>query len=541
MAIFRVQAPDGSILRIEGPDDATPAQIEAFAAQQAAPKGKSWEEKVQFERGKAQEQQMQETPLMDRFLAGMGKSFKDTGTGISQLLGRTKQSEVDEERRLSQPLMDDVAGVGGNLAGTIAQSVAIPGGSTIKGAALTNAALAGAQPVATGESRAFNTGLGAAGGAAGATGAKVVGKVFAGPKNVLTPAERELAAKAEAMGINLTPGQATGNKFLRTLESTLERMPATSAKATEKAAEQGKQFTMALTKQMGASADNLGEDVMSANKARLGAQYESIFRDAKIDLGEAPLSKLSDIADEASRFLTPGDAKIVLNRIDDIIAKVGDDGAIEGRAYQKWRSSANSSNGDVNRYLKQARGAMDEAAAEALGPEKMALYNRTNLEYKNMKRVVKPIAEKSTTGQASPGLVLERVRAAYPNMAFEGAGKIGDLAKIGKAFLKEPYGDSGTAQRQLAQALLTGGTGVGAGGITGAVTGDPMLGLGVAAGTMASRSALPKMAQALLESKAMQSYMRGGMAPKDVDPRLIELLMKGGSALPFASWNALSQ
>jgi hypothetical protein len=38
VAIFKVQGPDGSIYRIEGPDDATDEQVAAFAAQQFGPK-----------------------------------------------------------------------------------------------------------------------------------------------------------------------------------------------------------------------------------------------------------------------------------------------------------------------------------------------------------------------------------------------------------------------------------------------------------------------------------------------------------------------
>lgn len=34
MAIYRVQAPDGTILKIEGPDNASDADVAAFAEQQ---------------------------------------------------------------------------------------------------------------------------------------------------------------------------------------------------------------------------------------------------------------------------------------------------------------------------------------------------------------------------------------------------------------------------------------------------------------------------------------------------------------------------
>lgn len=542
MAIYRVQAPDGSVLRIEGPDNASSQEIEQFAAQQFKPKGKTWDEKVAFERGKLQEEHLKEMGPFERARAGFGKAFTDTAQGISQFLGRTPTSEVDEERKLSQALMDDPAAIAGNLAGGVAQSVAIPGGSTVKGAALVGGAMAGAQPVASGESRGFNTAVGAGLGAAGQGVARTLGKVATGPKNVLTPAEQELARKAEEQGIALTAGQKTGNKFLQTVESQMERMPATSAKATEQKLAQSREFTTALNRQMGAEADNIGEDVMSATRKRLGDNYEEIFKDAKIDLNREPvLAKLSEVADEAKRFLPDGDAKIVLNRIDEILEKTKD-GLVEGKAYQKWRSSATSKNGDVNNYLKQAKKAVDDAAAESLGPETMAKYAKTNEQYKAMK-TLQPLAAESASGLASPGRVMGRVKSQYPNMAFGGAGEMGDLAKIGSRFVRDQTPDSGTSQRALAQALMTGGAGTGIGAITGAVTGDPMAGLGAGAATIASRTALPKMAQMLLNNPKVQAYLAEGglMKGKKVDPRLIELLLKGSAGAPVGGWLALSQ
>lgn len=530
MAIFRVQAPDGSILRIQAPDNATDTQVQEFAAQQFKP-GKSWDEKVQFERGKLQEQQLSEMPWYERIRAGLGKSLKDTATGIGQIAGVVPQSTVDEERKLSQPLMDDPAGIAGNIAGSLAQAVAIPGGNTLRGATAINAALAGAQPVATGESRGMNAAIGGGLGAAGNVGAQVVGKVARGPATVLTPTEQSLVAKAQAHGIDLTPAQTTGNKFLQTVDAVMEKLPATAASQVEKKAEQATQFTRAVTRQFGAEADNIGEGTMAGAKARLGSNYREIFDNVQIPVEDfAP--RLALIRDEAERVLPADRARGVLAQLDDLVAKAKD-GAIDGLQYQKWRSNLKAE-GEAKHFIKLAKTAVDDAAAAALGPEKVAKYAKTNLEYKNMK-TVEPLAEKSTSGNVPPALLLERVRSANPGMAYSGAGEMGDLAKMGKALIKDQVPDSGTAQRALAQSLLTGGAGLG--GF--AASGDPMVGLKTGLGTLGATVALPKMVQALLNKPGMLKYLaEGGVKEGAVDPRLIELLMRGTPALPGAAYTA---
>lgn len=168
MAVYRVQAPDGSILRIEGPDNAKPEEVEAFAAAQYKPKTaseKPWNPADEMSGG-------------EKFMAGVGKAFVDPVRGIGQMLGVNSQAEIDKARKLDAPLMDTGAGFAGNVAGNLA-SAFVPGGNSVKGAALVGGALSALQPTATGESRAENAAWGAALGGGVRKGAELASSALA--------------------------------------------------------------------------------------------------------------------------------------------------------------------------------------------------------------------------------------------------------------------------------------------------------------------------------------------------------------------------
>lgn len=460
---------------------------------------------------------------LERFLAGIGGGLYDPYLGIKQALGMASQSEVDENARLSKPLTDTPAGMAGKFVGAMAPALAAPV-ATIPGAIALGAAQGAAQPVESGQSRGLNAAIGGVGGGIGQGVARGIGALMRGPKNVLTPAEQALSREAEKAGVALTPAQKTGNKFLKNVDAVLEQLPATAGKAADRQAFQAQQFTRAVTNTFGSSADDIGEGTMKGAKQRIGDTYQRIFAGEKIDAASfAP--RLGLVKAEAVRALPEDKARVVANKIDDIFNKV-DEGAIDGLQYQKWRSSLNSSDGDTKHYLKLARAAVDDAASVSLSPGKMEEFLKANIQYKNLK-TVQPLAEKSVSGFASPGLLLERVRAANPDMAFSGAGDLGRLAKVGKAFVKEQVPNSGTAQRMMAQTLLTGGVGGG----TLAFTGDPEAALKAGAGTMASTVLAPKLMQGLLSSNAMQRYLTGGAR---VNPAIEELIRRGAVGAPIA-------
>lgn len=129
----------------------------------------------------------------EKALAGAGGAFMNLLNGGGQILGLVDQAAVDEEKRLAAPLMDTGGGMVGNVGANMLTAL-IPGGNTVKGAALIGAGLSALQPTATGESRLNNTLIGGGLGAGGALAAKGIGKGLDAAKGRMA----NLAAKVEA-------------------------------------------------------------------------------------------------------------------------------------------------------------------------------------------------------------------------------------------------------------------------------------------------------------------------------------------------------
>lgn len=173
MPVARFQMPDGRIGRFEVPDGTTPEQAQAMIAQslggqQGAPAAPA-EDPERAARIAARTQEIQAEDRKrydptagmsgtDKFMAGVGKAFSDTGRGVAQLVGRgldavstpqavgggqpaplsqrlglPQYSDVEEARQLDAPLMDTGAGFAGNVGGNIA-AMLVPGGA-LKGVA----------------------------------------------------------------------------------------------------------------------------------------------------------------------------------------------------------------------------------------------------------------------------------------------------------------------------------------------------------------------------------------------------------------------
>jgi hypothetical protein len=152
---MRIAEVDG-VGRLEFPDDAPDSVIQSTVQRVI--------------REKAGGMALEGMSSLDKGLAGAGKFISDRALGVKQFLGFSPQSEVDESRQRDSALMKTTAGKVGNFAGAVASTIPtmfIPGVNTYTGSALLGAGLGASEPVADGESRLLNTGIGVVAGVGG--------------------------------------------------------------------------------------------------------------------------------------------------------------------------------------------------------------------------------------------------------------------------------------------------------------------------------------------------------------------------------------
>lgn len=485
-------------------------------------------------KSKAGQMALEGTSKLDRFIIGVGKTVSDTGQGIGQILGLSDKKDVAETRARDQALSNDPYGKAGGVAGNVAMAVPtmfIPGVNTYKGAAIVGGLLGGSQPVAEGESRGLNAGLGAAGGLLGQAGGNALGRVIKPVQSTLQPEEARLATEATKRGIPLSAGQATGSKPVQIAESVMENLPFTSGPQIAQKQTQQAAFNKAVGSTFGSPETAITPDVAGAARTRIGDKFTELAGRNTLNATDDLVTKLGTLQAEANKFETGDVAKVVGNRLDDLLGKVDAEGKIPGEAYRKFdsalgRTMRSTSNGDLRGALGDIRSSVREAMDKSISPADQAAWKQARREYANLMTVA-PLAAKNETGDISGKTLLAAANSSNKNAKFGAPSELADLGRIGRAFVAEQIPNSGTAQRQIIQSLLTGGGGAGVGAAGALATGnDPIKGAGVGAGLMAGGLLAPRAIQMLMNSPAGQAYLTRGLLP--MTPKELALLTAAG-------------
>lgn len=510
----------------------------------------------------------------DRYRAGLGKSFVDTAEGVRQAVTESAgrhagmlsvglrgvglddaagaverygvapaireqnalQRVIDQRREQDRPLTDTGAGFAGNVSGQIAQALALPAARAatiapkLATAAAQGGAFAAAQPVATGESRAVNTGVGGALGAGGQGIASGLGRLASSAANKLPEAVQQSIDLARRAGIPLNVGQVTESPVVKAAAAASRWLPFSGAG--KSARKQQEAFNAALGRSMGVEgAPALTDDVMRGARKKIGDVFEDIYSRNDVRLTPDAIRKLAVIENEAASRMTADEAAVVGKQLDKIIENA-DNGLLTGKKYQAVRTALQKAEGvdKAGVAIKELRKALDDIAAEAVGPEDAAALAKSRGQWANLRTIEEALKQ---VGGASGNV---RPAALWPLIRKGSTKEMRELAKIGQNVLKEGVGDSGTAQRQFYTNLLTGGGGLSAAASVGAL---PLFIKAAAGGALAGRALNSNTASRLLQqgrpTAGLARLAQGAPRALPVgSSRLAELLglsAAGGAAL----------
>ncbi len=414
-------------------------------------------------------------------LIGAGRTFDRIGKGMQQgwdaLTGDTKaaadlKSRAQDDDRMYKPLQNShpiTTAVGESL-----PAMAIPvGGAGGTLATMGRMAVSAAAPAAleygTPEERAKRAALAGVGGVVGGVVVpKIVGMTVNAGKAALkglagniTPAALALAGKAKALGIPVNAAQLGDSKFLKTLASSLEQMPFTGAAAD--AAKQRGAFTNAVSKTFGADVEKITPEVYSAEKKRLGQQFDDLAARNELDVTPVMKTKLQGIADQAEATASDDTVRAVRNILGRATDQATANGKIPGATYSSIDTELSNiikAGGEKGLYAQRMQSAIREAMDASIAPADQAAWSTARTQYKNLKAVRDIVAKNTTNGDIPPHQLMNALtnsEAGKEAMAMGVRGTLGDLGQVGKQFVRDQVPNSGTAQRIMAMGLIGGG------------------------------------------------------------------------------------
>lgn len=294
-----------------------------------------------------------------------------------------------------------------------------------------------------------------------------------------------IAQKAMEYNIPLSRSQIGQSEAAKTFASAAGKIPLSGAG--DFAKEQQKAFNREVLSTIGANSDKVTPEIVANSYKGISDSFDNALKGQNIKINPDVMDRLMDIKLAAQDSLGADDYAIVQKQVDklsnlfapqkninELLGIPNNEATIPGEKLGAIRSDLSGmtkGQGKEKAYLGQLKNLVQDVSV-AGAPERQAQLREAIQNFRNY-QIIKPLLNKAVTGDISPTTLLGRVAGNYQNFAQGGGGKLGDLARIGKAFLKDPIPDSGTAQRALAYKALEGAgalaAGTAAAGLPGAI------------------------------------------------------------------------
>lgn len=259
----------------------------------------------------------------------------------------------------------------------------------------------------------------------------------------------------EDYNIPLSRSQIGDSKAAKTLASTVDEIPFSGSSGF--LSKQQTAFNKAIANTIGENAEKVTPDVIDSAYKNIGAKFDTVLKGRDIKISQNALDNLADIAQDASSYITKDHSDVVDNAIKKIINQIGPSDTIAGEKLGSIRSqitsALRSTRNDASPYLSRIRDAIVDMSTEGAPQQLKDTLSEALSQYKNLK-TIEPLAAKATNGNISPALLQSRVIQSFRDYARGGGGDLGNLARIGQAFLKETIPNSGTARRLASYGAL---------------------------------------------------------------------------------------
>jgi hypothetical protein len=402
----------------------------------------------------------------------------------------------------------------GELAGTVPGAVA----RVATGAASGGVSAAMVNPEDAGIGAAIGGAAPAVTKAAGATLTKI-GKGMREILGAASPEVRQLATRAQELGINIPADRLLDSKALNAMASSLNYVPLSGRTATEEA--MNTQLNRALSRTFGQDTADVSGALRKAGDV-LGERFDAVLKSNTVKITPAFKEALAEAENQATNELGPESAAIIHKQIASILTK-GAAGEIDGKAaynIKKTLDRIGQRNTPEAFYARDLKKSLMNALNDSMGAEEAQSFKTLRQQYGNM------LALENLAGNGAEGGISV---ARLANLKHINNPDLQELADIAAQFVKPREAAHGQAQRVF-----------GAGG-TGTAAGLSILGVpGAAAAAMAGAGVMGagRVANKVLNSQAMRnSILKPALQASE--PAAMGALAKGTTrALPLLGASA---